>query len=139
MSWFFMYAAIAAVMLGGIGKGVLSHTVLHSEEGLLRIDYERFMRYRSADELHIVVRSPRDRVRLSFNTPYFNRIGVQRILPEPAETLMTADTVTLTFKNTPSEPAVVRLTISPDRIGSQRGWISIDGGPRHTFNQFVYP
>lgn len=137
--WSLMYGVIIAVMLGVTGKGMLSHSRLGTADGPLQLDYERFLRYRSNDDLRIAVRSHRDITRLTFNSDYFNHIGVQRILPEPKAMLMTDKTVTLVFDNIPSEPTIVTITVSPDSIGRHHGWAAVDGGARHSFTQFVYP
>lgn len=137
--WLLMYATVVAVTMGVIGKGILSQATLRTSDGSLILSYERFLRYRAADGLRILIRSPEETVKVSFDSTYFKHIGVRNILPEPEETLMTHDTVTLTFRNTPSAPAMVLITISPERTGIQRGWVSVADGGRHPLTQFVYP
>jgi hypothetical protein len=137
--WFLMYAVLLAVMLGAIGKGVLSYASLGSTDGHLKFEYERLLRYRAGDEMRITVSSPYDTTRVSFDSDYFRQIGIRRVFPEPKNILMTEDTAIMIFESISTEPTMVTITISPDHIGSHHGWISVDGGPRHPFTQFVYP
>jgi hypothetical protein len=137
--WFLMYAVLLAVMLGAIGKGILSYAGLSSTEGPLQFKYERFLRYRADGEMRITVSSPYDRARVTFDGDYFRQIGIKRVFPEPKSILMTEDTAIMIFESISTEPTMVTITISPDRIGSHHGWIAVDGGARHPFTQFVYP
>lgn len=137
--WFLMYAVLLAVMLGAIGKGVLSYASLGGAGKTFQFEYERFLRYRANGEMRVTVSSPYDTTRVSFDSDYFRQIGIQRVFPEPKSILMTEDIAIMIFESISTEPTTVTITISPDRIGSHEGWIAVNGGARHPFKQFVYP
>lgn len=135
----FLYAAILAVMLGAVGEGVLSHASLGMPSGPLQLEYERFLRYRSAENLHIRIHHGSPTAHLSLSKNYFRNVGLQRIMPEPKAVIMTEKAVILTFSGTPSEVSSITLTVSPDKVGRQHGWIAVDDYPPLLFSQFVYP
>lgn len=137
--WLLMYGALLAVMLGAIGKGVLSRAVLVDADGPLRFEYERFLRYRANDELRVTFSSPYDVTRISFDGDYFRRIGIQRIFPEPKNILMTDEAAILIFDSISAEPMMVTIIVSPDHVGMHHGWIAVNGEASHSFRQFVYP
>jgi hypothetical protein len=137
--WLLMYVVLLAVMLGAIGKGVLSDSHLGSLQGPLHFEYERFLRYRAAGEMRVTVSSPYDTTRISLDGDYFRQIGIQGVFPEPKNILMTEDATIMIFDSISAEPTMVTISVSPDRIGLQHGWIAVDGGTRYPFKQFVYP
>lgn len=137
--WYLMYAVLLAVMLGAMGKGMLSRASIGGTASSLHFEYERFLRYRAGDELRITFNSPYDLTRISFDRGYFRSIGIQRIFPKPKNILMTDETAILVFESISSEPMTVTITISPDHAGLHHGWIAVNAKARHPFKQFVYP
>ena len=137
--WVFFFAVIIAVMLGVIGNGILSRTELGAVGAPLRMEYQRFLRFHSPDELRLAIRSPGTTAKLIFESQYFKDIGVQSILPEPRTVMMTNEAVSLIFNAVPLEETRITISIRPDTVGNRAGWVAVDNHPRHAFSQFVYP
>lgn len=137
--WAFFYGLMIAVMLGIVGKGVLSYAEVESTDGSFRMQYERFLRYQAPDELRLTLFSAGHFTRVTFNSEYFRDVGVKRIIPEPREILMTTEAVTLIFTALPVEETRITVDVSPRTVGLQEAWIAVDNQSPIPFKQFIYP
>lgn len=143
VGWGVLAIAVLAALTGILGKGPLSKAMQASPDGVVRLEYDRYLRYRDPTVLHIYVQPEAavdGELRLSLNRGYLERVQLERIVPEPREERAGAERHTFVF-------AADRLTTStwiafhviPDRSGSLPGELRVGEREPAVFRQFVYP
>lgn len=137
--WPLLYLLLGAIALGLFGDGPLSKTVEGAEGAPLRIEYERFMRHRSPDTLRVTALPAGDRLAVSIDRRYLQRIAIDQIEPLPERVIAGADATRFIFQAGSPQALEVLFTIRPDRVGGAEGWIAANGGQPLHFSQFVYP
>jgi hypothetical protein len=130
---------LIAIALGLLGKGPLSEAGVGSSEDAIQMKYERFMRHRSPDNLRLTVQPSSDTVRVMLDSQYARRIEIEKITPEPEHVISGPDATTFVFNAGSSGQMHAQFYIRPEKVGKLEGWIAVEGKPRHTFSQFVYP
>ncbi|HET9644331.1 MAG TPA: hypothetical protein VFP68_13465 [Burkholderiaceae bacterium] len=137
VAWAVLYALIVGVMLGLIGDGPFSEA--RSRAGPLAIEYSRFMRQGAPDRLLVVLRASPPVARVAFDAAYLERVGIEKIVPEPSKTL--AEDGSLVFVFDVGSPGELRVEfqLNPNRWGRLQGWVTSSGPARLRLSQFVYP
>ena len=140
IAWLVLTALLAAVALGLFGRGgPLSTSQVRSADGATQVDYQRFIRNHSADTLRISALARDDSVRVRMDSRYARHIEMEVITPQPDRVVSEGDAIMFVFNARPSTRLEAEISFHPETIGGLNGWISVDGGPRLPFRQFVYP
>lgn len=139
VAWLFLYALLAALVLGLVGKGPLSATVVAAPDESVLLEYERFVRHRARDTLKLALRAEGDTLELRLNSQYVRRVAIEEIVPPPSRVLAGEDEHVFVFATSRGGEVHVRIEYEPDETGRLTGWVGAGGGPRVSFEQFVYP
>lgn len=139
IAWVFLYTLLAAIILGLLGNGPLSHSFTGTEDGSIVIEYEKFLRHRSPETVRLTVIPSSDTVRLQFSGEYMRRIEIKKIVPEPEQVIPGADASTFVFQAKSARPMQIAFHFQPEKIGRLDGWMGLEGQSRLTLSQFVYP
>jgi hypothetical protein len=139
IAWTLLYTLLLGIILGLLGRGPLSSTVVASKDGGLRLEYERFLRHRSNAVLHITLRAASDKVQLKLDSAYLQRIDLEQVTPDPERVIAGSDSVTFVFNTRPGASVQATVEYFPQHVGMLHGWIGVDDGPMQAFSQFVYP
>ena len=140
--WIVGLLVLLAALAGLFGSGPLSSAAV--EEGPLRVEYHRFIRYQSPEALTIQMDAAQagdGRVRLWLGREYLSGFEVQKIVPEPDQVQLFADRIVYEFQTPESEgPLQITVQMKPNRTGTQRGQLGSENtGEGAAFTQFVYP
>lgn len=139
IAWIILYLFLIAIALGLTGSGPLSKAVAGSPEGAVQMEYDRFMRRQSPNSLHMTTQSTSNTVRIMLDSRYVKQIQIRKITPEPEQVISEGDETTFIFNAVPSKPMHADFQIRSETAGTLKGWVAVEGKPRHTFTQFVYP
>lgn len=139
VSWVFLYALLIAILLGGLGRGPLSHARLQDADSGFGMEYERFMRHRSPDMLLVTARPASGTLRLRMANRYLQEVRLESIVPEPQESVSEPGATVFVFSTAAAGPVQIEFHIRPQKIGTIEGWIAQDGRPWQDFRQFVWP
>ena len=143
VGWGLMALVIAAAMLGLFGKGPLSDATVGRERGALRMEFERFTRYMTTSELHVLVGPDAARggeVQVWLSRDYVRRVKIDQITPEPAAVAAQGDRYLYTFRaKTENKPISLTFFVTPKAFGVFDGEVGGPGGEVHAFRQYVYP
>lgn len=119
--WCAMALLILAALAGLFATGPLSSAKAHDPGGLLRVEYERFLRHRAPNtmRLHLSAQAVTGNVvSIRINNALADGIQAEKITPQPQETKATAAGVEYTFAVAePSQPASVRFSLNSDGVG----------------------
>jgi len=141
--WSICGVLVIGGLLGVFGRGPLSKATLGSPEDAVRLEYERFTRFRTPAVLTLTLagmqlQSPAVRVRIS--NELMESIKLEQTVPRPVATALTTEGTLLTFQTaSASAGGVLRFAQEPGRIGVRHGHISIEGVREFDFVQIVYP
>lgn len=139
VTWVVLCLILIAIALGLTGSGPLSKAVAGSPESAIRMEYDRFMRRQSEDSLRMTVQPASGTVRIMLDSRYVKQIEIRKITPEPERVVSGADETIFVFSAAPSGPMHAEFRIRPETAGTLKGWVAVEGKPRHSFTQFVYP
>jgi hypothetical protein len=137
--WWGLMAFIAAALFGVFGGGLLSNARAGAEGSALWIDYERFLRVGATARLFVHLGPAPDggSQELRINREYFESLRVERIVPEPEQTVIGASEVTMVFP--PSrEASLVIFEVQPLKVGPLSARISTKQVQTPAFTQFTY-
>ena len=138
IAWVLLYLLLGAIALGLFGHGPLSKAVIGPDDAPV-LEYERFMRHRSPDTLHVTALPSNGKAIVAFDRQYLQRITIEQVEPQPERVVAGADDTRFIFNAASAQAVDIQFDIRPDRVGSAEGWIAVNGGERRHFSQFVYP
>lgn len=140
IAWVMLSGLLVAVALGLFGRGgPISTKQAASPDGILQVEYERFMRYHSPDRLHLRIKATSEQVRLNIEGHYARQMQIERITPEPEQEIGEDGVVTFVFATTPPADLHATFHFAPQKYGSMEGWIALPGSARIPVRHFVYP
>ena len=141
VGWGIMSLLVVAAAAGLLGSGLLSRARVGDERSLL-VEFNRFGRLETVDELRILVGSEVSEggvVRIWIDRELLERGEIQQFTPQPSTARGEADRVVLKFDTPENKPAVVTLSMRWKRAGLAGGRIGIEGGAVVSFDRFIYP
>ena len=143
VGWVVMAVLAVAAVLGLFGTGPLSTAMAGGAGDALRVEYERFDRLASPTTLRVQVgagAADQGQVRVWIDQAYLDRVQIERIEPEPAETEAGPGRTVYTFAvEDPERPIAVTFHLTHQSIGRPNARIGLVDGPTLRFNQLVYP
>ncbi len=143
VGWVVFALILLAALLGLFGEGPLAKAQAGDEGSALWIDYARLERSEDASELvvHVGPEAVQEgNVRLSFNREYVDRMGFERIHPEPESQILLSDRIVYAFEaEATGGPLRITIVYQAPSYGSVPAQVAVEGGPTLEFRQFVYP
>ena len=141
--WIVMLLIAVAALSGIFGGGPLSSAETASTDGF-RVRYERFIRLRAPQTLHIEAPAAAARadstLSIWLDRKWLESNGLEAIVPEPESSLLEADRIVYAFRVVPaSGPILIRLDLEALSTGSVSGRAGIPGGSSASFTQFAFP
>jgi hypothetical protein len=138
-----VWVVVSLFVIGGLagvfGRGPLSKRVVDS--GPVRIEYERFARFKTPATITIMVRSQPDSpqpITVTVDDELLEAVRIEQTSPRPADLQASVQGTTFTFGRRPQGITSIRFVQEPAKIGSQLGRLGIDG-QAFVLHQFVYP
>jgi hypothetical protein len=147
VAWVVMVLILVAALLGAFGNGVLSKRTANSEDGGLRVEYQKIVRFQAISELRlkIDVKEPGDEglVTLTIGGGYLEHFELESVVPEPEEQRSGEGHVVLMLRPVrPGEPVEVTVRAKVEKLGEITGELSVQGGglpQRVRLEQFALP
>ncbi|WP_219416215.1 hypothetical protein [Pseudonocardia nigra] len=136
-----VFALIALAALAGlIGPGPLSSATVTDPSGLVRIDYDRFTRFKGDSSLQLQVQPAKPgTAEVWISSEFLSGVQIQQVWPQPDTWTAANGGDVLTFPVSDTDPVTVEMQVRPDHIGMLRGAIGVPGGEPAQFWQFGYP
>jgi hypothetical protein len=142
VAWVFMAFIVLAALLGFTGDGGIGNLQSlkagDSAEGL-EVEYERFVRRSAPAEIKVkLAPSTSDsRTELHLSKEFYEKIQVDRIVPEPSEVYTHEQGITYRF-TTANQPFSVTFYLTPKGMGSLPLQFST-AEKKVAITQFIYP
>ena len=141
--WLLMGLVTAAGLLGFFGSGPFSGDSARSADGVLTVDYERFLRRHAPSTLRVSLllpATPAGRVALRVDRAYLDDALIESITPEPTHVAIGSDEITYQFDSpqTGGELVVV-FDLEAKKAGAVRLRLRAAGNSEVTVDQLIYP
>ncbi len=141
IGWAAMLVIVLAASVGFFGHGPFSEATIGSSS--LRIEYERFGRYRAPMSLRVypAQASQKDgRLTLSLSNEYLLNVEILNIVPHPERTELSPVGLRFAFSAEKERPAgTIVFHLHPDKVGALAGFIQLNDDQAIAFHQFIYP
>ncbi|MDQ0703767.1 hypothetical protein QF043_002559 [Pseudomonas sp. W3I7] len=140
VGWYGLVALIGLTLAGVFSKGPLSSAESRSADGQLRVEYQRFLRNGSSDELIVHLQGkPREPVEVEINGELLRGFEIEMLQPQPLKASAAGEGVRLWVLSDDAGQAIVHLTVHSDGVGSFTTRVSLPTGASLGFSQFIYP
>jgi hypothetical protein len=142
IGWAVMAAILIAAALGLFAAGPLSSATAQDAQGVMVVEYERFMRQTAPVTMKIRVAASAataEGITLDIDEVFADTFKITEIRPQPAQSFATADGMRFRFTTASSAPATIYVHLSPERIGISRPELGLAGRPRIALTTITYP
>jgi hypothetical protein len=143
VSWVVMALFVLAGLLGLLGRGPMSHQTAVSGDGLVTVEYDRFLNHRAATQMTVSVPgnvTVGGTFRLVINQKYLQGVQIVQITPTPDTTEAGEGRQVFVFRAAdPGRGTAVVFHLEPEGPTTLNCEISVPGGPPAAFAQVVYP
>jgi hypothetical protein len=140
LGWYGLVALIGLTLAGLFSKGPLSSADDNSVDGQLRVEYQRFLRNGSSDELIIHLQGkPREPLEVEISGELLRGFEIEMLQPQPLKASAAGEGVRLWVLSDNAGQAIVHLTVRSDGVGSFTTRVSLPTGASLGFSQFIYP
>jgi len=139
IGWVVLAGLLIAACAGYLGNGPLTHRIVATENGVLKID--RFAHRDGPTQWIIQTTSnsaARSDLALQVSSSLLERIKIESITPAPQDQAATANGVLFTFHSLDPQTQIV-FHIEPQYVGWAEGELQLNDSPPATIKQFVYP
>ena len=140
--WLVMALLLVAALGGAFGGGPLARAGVQSRDGAMRLEYDRIARRRGdgALDFHLAAAAVRDTIaRLWLDRAYVERIGIQRVTPEPLSVASDGRRLVYEFALRPQRPSRIVMEFEPKAFGRVRAWAGLVGGDSVAISHVLLP
>lgn len=137
-----MVLMLLACVAGLLGPGLFSKRQAANEDGSIKAEYDRVVRFGAPTviQLDTIVPKGRDMVAVTMARQLVDAFGLEAITPEPQSWQAGDNSVRITFPVVPGQQRVfIRLSGSPSFRGTQRLWVRLDAGESLAWSQLSVP
>lgn len=141
IGWVGIASVLAAGLLGVFGHHPLSRATGHTPDGRLIVEYDRFARYQSNAELHVLFEPGTDGsriVRLWFDPQYLDSVKVTAVSPSPVRGEAREEGRGFVFQ-TEGHRFTAVVSVQFEAAGLVRGRVWADQGEPLAVSHFVWP
>ncbi len=139
--WIVFAAIVIADLLGCFGRGPLANARLRTNDGSMELKYERIERFSTPSILHIQF-GPNaihdGKIQLWVGESFIKSLGNQRVVPQPAASVIGQDGILYTFAAT-TIPAGVEFALEPTAPGIYNLSMRVPGSEQLNARIFVMP
>ncbi len=144
IGWVVVALILLAGLAGFMGTGVVSSATVTDSSGLLKVEYNRFMRKHNPDNLKFEIATsavgPDQKVRLWLSQDYLEDFQLNQITPEPESVESSGDRITYVFSiSQPTKPLQIAFYFEPEHFGTLSGQAGLSDKGSVQFDQWVYP
>lgn len=139
--WIFFLLVLVADLAGALGRGPLANAKRNAGDGSVELKYERVQRANSSSVMSILPQASavhNGNVQLFVSDSIVKDFGAQRVIPQPAQSVVGSGGVTYTFPAT-GQPMLVQIELKPSFIGLHRFTIGVPGAAPIQASAFVLP
>ncbi|MBA1204130.1 hypothetical protein G7009_20630 [Pseudomonas capeferrum] len=140
LGWYGLVLIVVMALAGVFGHGPLSEQSVASVDGRLQVDYQRFSRNGSVENLKIRVKGqPSAQVALLLDGPLVREATIETLQPEPLMSQSQGRALLLHLATDAEGEAALYLSLQYEGIGPLRARARVGSTSAVTFTTFIYP
>lgn len=140
VGWYVLLALVLLALAGLFGNGPLSDAESVSQDGRVKVEYQRLSRSGTTDNLYITVQGePGQPVTVELEGSLLRAASIETMQPEPQSSVSRGPALLLQLGTSKDGVATLYLTLRSDHVGILEGVVR--AGPRSAvhFSTFLYP
>lgn len=140
VGWYVLVLIVLLALAGLFGNGPLSDAEVMSQDGRLKVEYQRLSRSGTTDNLFITVRGiPGQPVTVELEGSLLRKASIETIQPEPQMSMSHGPALLLQLGTSKDGMATLYLTLRSEHVGTLDG--TVRAGPQSAvnFSTFLYP
>ncbi len=139
--WSFFLLVLLADLAGALGRGPLANAQRDAPDGSLNVKYERVERANSSSIMTILPQPSAvhdGAFQLYVSDSIVKKLGAQRVIPQPRESVIGSGGVTYTFAAS-TGPMLVQIELKPSFVGLHQFTVGVPGRQPVQASAFVLP
>jgi len=140
VGWYVLVAIVLLALAGLFGNGPLSDAEVVSQDGRVRVEYQRLSRSGTTDSLFITVQGiPGQPVEVQIEGSLLRDASIETLQPEPQQSMSHGQAMLFQLGTKQDGVATLYLTLRSEHVGTLEG--SVRAGPESAvhFSTFLYP
>ncbi|MFK3815284.1 hypothetical protein ACI2KG_01515 [Pseudomonas sp. NPDC089407] len=140
VGWYVLVIIVLMALAGLFGNGPLSDAEKVSQDGRVKVEYQRLSRSGTTDNLFITVQGqPGQPVKVELEGSLLRAASIETMQPEPQRSMSRGPALSLQLGTGEDGVATLYLTLRSDHVGTLEG--IVNAGPQSTvhFSTFLFP
>ena len=140
VGWYVLVAIVLLALAGLFGNGPLSDAEVVSQDGRVRVEYQRLSRSGTTDNLFITVQGiPDQPVEVQLEGSLLRDASIETLQPEPQRSMSHGQAMLFQLGTKQDGVATLYLTLRSEHVGTLEG--RVRAGPESAvhFSTFLYP
>ncbi|MDN4497554.1 hypothetical protein QYE73_09745 [Pseudomonas mosselii] len=140
VGWYVLVTMVLLALAGLFGNGPLSDAEVVSQDGRVRVEYQRLSRSGTTDSLFITVQgTPGQPVEVQLAGSLLRDASIETLQPEPQRSMSHGQAMLFQLGTRHDGVATLYLTLRSEHVGTLEG--SVRAGPKSAvrFSTFLYP
>ena len=140
VGWYVLVIIVLLALAGLFGNGPLSDAEVVSQDGRLKVEYQRLSRSGTTDNLFITIQgSPGQPVMVELEGPLLREASIETMQPEPLVSISHGPALRLQLGTSKDGMATLYLTLRSEHVGSLEGIVRSGSNTEVHFSTFLYP
>ncbi|MGS7251020.1 hypothetical protein HG549_11315 [Pseudomonas sp. SK] len=140
VGWYMLVVIVLLALAGLFGNGPLSDAQVASDDGRVRVDYQRLSRSGTTDNLRITVRgTPGEPVQVVLGGSLLREASIETMQPQPQLSRSHGQSLLLQLGTSHDGMATLYLTLRSEHVGRLEGVVRAGQDSTVQFATFLYP
>ncbi|MCE5977593.1 hypothetical protein LVS58_11685 [Pseudomonas sp. JR33AA] len=140
VGWYVLVVIILLALAGLFGNGPLSDAESISQDGRLKVEYQRLSRSSTTDNLFITVQGiPGQPVRVELEGSLLREASIETLQPEPQLSMSHGPSLVWQLGTSNDGMATLYLTLRSEHVGTLEGVVRAGPSSEVHFSTFLYP
>jgi hypothetical protein len=140
VGWYVLVIIVLLALAGLFGNGPLSDAEVVSQDGRLKVEYQRLSRSGTTDNLFITIQgSPGQPVMVELEGSLLREASIETMQPEPQVSMSHGPALLLQLGTSKDGMATLYLTLRSEHVGSLEGVVRSGSNTKVHFSTFLYP
>ncbi|MEB6592207.1 hypothetical protein MXM82_24225 [Pseudomonas asiatica] len=140
IGWYVLVVIVLLALAGLFGNGPLSDAEVVSQDGRVKVEYQRLSRSGTTDNLFITVQgTPGQPVMVELEGTLLRQASIETLQPEPQASMSHGPALLLQLGTSKDGMATLYLTLRSEHVGTLEGVVRAGSNSAVHFSTFLYP
>ena len=140
VGWYVLVAMVLLALAGLFGNGPLSDAEVVSQDGRVRVEYQRLSRSGTTDSLFITVQGASGQpVEVQLEGSLLRDASIETLQPEPQRSMSHGQAMLFQLGTRQDGMSTLYLTLRSEHVGTLEGSVRVGPHSAVRFSTFLYP